>query len=489
MKAFLSVLTLLIFFTGDCRSGNHNTAQNGFITYMQAKAEEFKKMNGIKGMAVVLFTGDEIIWKKTFGRSTYGFAVNDSTMFGLQSISKNLTALAVMLAVEDGVLDLDAPITDYLQGFTVNSCFDEKPEDKITLRMLLSHTCGLPHEAPVGNNYDFSFSSIEEHLESISESWLRFPPGNAYYYSNLGYDLAAQIIESSYGIDFPEYMEKRLFQPLGMKNSTLEDKVFVNALNKTEGTMNAVKVKHYPIPLIGSGAVYSSLNDMVKYVQMHLNNGIHGNSRFAESNSLQAMYRVVSNNYGLGTYTDSLEGSYYLNHNGGGFGYGASMLWFPEYNIGCVVLSNKPANCFELASSVISQYLLANNPGKEKDTLRTSGNHPFIGVEKDVDGSAMIYCKRDSVYKAEWEGYPGVYEVVFGGMEYKWYARLSFAMGYKPNKLLVIRKGDELWLEGSFGESKLYEYLPGLFFTQGGAALDLRNTPGTFNNLALKKYR
>jgi CubicO group peptidase (beta-lactamase class C family) len=81
-------------------------------------------------------------------------------LFSVQSVSKNFTAAAVLLAVLEGLLDLDRPISEYLPSFTVNSRFEEHPEKKMTLRLLLSHRAGFTHEAPVGNNYDGDSTSL-----------------------------------------------------------------------------------------------------------------------------------------------------------------------------------------------------------------------------------------------------------------------------------------------------------------------------------------
>ena len=99
------------------------------------------------------------------------------TIFSVQSMSKMFTATAVMQAVAAGRLDLDEPITTYLPGFTVHSAFEEHPERKITLRMLLSHTAGFTHEAPVGNNNELEPGDFDAHVRSISDTWLRFPVG------------------------------------------------------------------------------------------------------------------------------------------------------------------------------------------------------------------------------------------------------------------------------------------------------------------------
>ena len=113
------------------------------------------------------------------------------------SISKTFTATAVMQAVQAGRLDLDEPITTYLPGFTVHSAFEEHPERKITLRMLLSHTAGFTFDAPIGNDDELDPGDFDAHVRSISDTWLRFPVGTGYAYSNLGIDLAGYILEKT----------------------------------------------------------------------------------------------------------------------------------------------------------------------------------------------------------------------------------------------------------------------------------------------------
>ena len=97
-----------------------------------------------------------------------GRPVTVDTIFSVQSMSKVFTATAVMQAVQSGQLSLDTPITTYLPGFTVNSAFESHPEQRITLRMLLSHTAGFTHESPLGNNYEPEPGDFDAHVRSIS---------------------------------------------------------------------------------------------------------------------------------------------------------------------------------------------------------------------------------------------------------------------------------------------------------------------------------
>ena len=121
---------------------------------------------GIPGLAVALVDENRPLWVEGFGHlDGRGSApVNADTIFSVQSMSKLFTATAVMQAVAAGRLDLDEPITTYLPDFTVHSAFEEHPERKITLRMLLSHTAGFTHEAPVGNNNELDPGDFESHV-------------------------------------------------------------------------------------------------------------------------------------------------------------------------------------------------------------------------------------------------------------------------------------------------------------------------------------
>jgi CubicO group peptidase (beta-lactamase class C family) len=151
----------------------------------------------IPGLAVALVDNDQPLWVEGFGHvdGRDSAPVNADTIFSVQSMSKLFTATAVVQAVAARRLDLDEPITAYLPGFTVHSAFEEHPERKITLRMLLSHTAGFTHEAPVGNNNELDPGEFDAHVRSISDTWLRFPVGTGYAYSNLGIDLAGYVLQ------------------------------------------------------------------------------------------------------------------------------------------------------------------------------------------------------------------------------------------------------------------------------------------------------
>jgi len=126
----------------------------------------------LPGLAIAVVDDTGVLWTEGFGftDNDHKTAITPDTIFSVQSTSKAFTATAVMLAVQDGLLDLDVPITTYLPDFTVHSIFEEHPERRITLRMLLSHTAGFTQEAPRGNNFDLEPVSFEDHVKTIYDT-------------------------------------------------------------------------------------------------------------------------------------------------------------------------------------------------------------------------------------------------------------------------------------------------------------------------------
>jgi CubicO group peptidase (beta-lactamase class C family) len=213
------------------------------------------RAEGIEGTSVCLIENGKVAWVEGFG-TTGGHspvAVDEQTIFSIQSTSKHFTAVGVLLAVQDGVLDLDVPISRYLPGFKVNSRFESNPQERITLRLLLSHRAGFTHEAPVGNNYEPAAAGFTAHVRSISDTWLRYPVGERYRYSNLGFDLAGFILQERAGMPYAEWLRRKLFEPLGMHDSTADAAVYTARRNRAVGHEKGYDSVPAVTPLVASG--------------------------------------------------------------------------------------------------------------------------------------------------------------------------------------------------------------------------------------------
>jgi len=302
---------------------------------------------GIPGAAIAVIDNSKVVWSETFGNidDINSKQIDLSTTFSIQSMSKSFTALAVLMAVQDKLVNLDAPIIKYIPGFTVNSIYDKSPESLITLRHLLTHRAGFTHDAAFGSNSDNRYD-FEKHIKSISTTWLRYPVGYQYAYSNLGIDLAAYILQVQSGISFEQYMKEKVFDPIGMINSSVDMKIIEKNTNRAIGHSDGgIDIPLY-IPMIGAGGVYSCITDMVKYAQFHINKGIVNDTRMLRKDLIEEMHTIQyakldqRSGYCFCLLREPVSDSYNLYHSGGGYGFFSDMVFYPEKKFSVVLLMN-----------------------------------------------------------------------------------------------------------------------------------------------------
>lgn len=330
----------------------------------------------ISGAAVCLVRDGKPAWVEGLGVTNRqaGQTVGAGTIFNIESTSKNFTAVAVLLAVQRGLLDLDKAITSYLPDFKVRSRFEQRPERKITLRLLLSHRAGFTHEAPVGNNFDPAFPDFEAHVRSISQTWLRFPVGERYSYSNLGFDLAGYILETVEKVPFADCLKTAVFDSLGMSDSTASYEVYARRMDRAVGHQKGYDAVPARIPLIPSGGVYTSARDMATYLMFHLNRGrIEGKTILDDQLWRQMHSFCFGGNYSLGIARAELRygdtSMRMLNHNGGGFGFGCVFNIYPEANLAWAVLFNDVADAGYQIGAELQRELLTRKYGEQKARL------------------------------------------------------------------------------------------------------------------------
>jgi CubicO group peptidase (beta-lactamase class C family) len=448
-------------------------------TYRQVIREQMKAQR-IPGIAIALVTGDDVLWSEGFGCTDRSCRspVTVATPFSIQSMSKAVTATAVMLAVQDGVLDLDTPISVYLPGFTVRSVFDERPQGLITLRMLLSHTAGFDHEAPVGNNYDPEPGSWEEHVASISRTYLRFPVGRHWAYSNLGIDLAGAALERKTDVPFHEYVERRVFAPLGMASSTMDRAAILAMPHRAVGHESIFR--DIPVvPMMASGGCYTTASDLAAFVRFHLNRGAAGGVTLLDPALLEILYAPqfsasAPHNYGLGLVArPSPRGVLEVSHSGGGFGFLSQMKWYPALGLGVAWVSNSTGHDLQswLTDAILGDVIAA--AGDILSPLVTA--HPYVerphptapdAIAGDtlaawirslaMDGGPDAHRRRG--------GYAGTYGLSVWG---------------RVVELVRIAGHSPLTLDGR----PLYEVRPGLYLSESGEALDLTTGTATWRNI------
>jgi CubicO group peptidase (beta-lactamase class C family) len=511
--------------------------------------------------AVAVVGRDGTLWHEEYGVTARGgdVPITAQTIFSIQSMSKSFTALAVLTAVEDGLLALDTPIVAYLPRFTVNSRYEEHRERKMTLRHLVAHRAGFTHEAPLGNNMELDPQphTFAQHVASISDTWLRYPVGYQQAYSNLGIDLAGYILQERTGVRFEDYMKERVLEPLGMTGSTFDMALIEATADRALG--HVAGVDEIPggipvvIPMMPAGGLYTNTRDMARYIRFNLNDGELDGRRLLGDELLQEMYTVQfpekgqRTGYGFEFVCEMIASTYNIYHGGAGYGFASGMMIYPELGFGVVFLTNSFGHRVghyqvrQVIDAVVVGALGATQAVRAH--VSTDGFVP-IGAEhervKEIlgyyhrgnrvwirDGVAGISTNRENFYpltllldgddlvgrygwlqeirflpllpdgpgsmvkmnrvidNAHYFEYlqPNPEDDVPGPNKPEWQAYLGdYVFGqwgrYIGSLAISIRNG---YLYADTYRCK--EYLPGLFFTYHGEALDFRSDQPTYRNM------
>lgn len=187
---------------------------------------------------------------------------NPKTITRITSITKPMTAVAIMQLYEQGLIDLDAPVQTYLANFPEGA-------NKITIRHLLSHTSGVPHYSSKIDAMSFSrYSSLNDAANSIIERGTVSEPGTQYIYSSFGYTLLGKVIEEASGRSFDEYLSKNIWQKAGMQNTSLE--INHEGANKSRLYIKAgplyIRSPYTDLSIIyPAGGVQSTAEDLLKF--------------------------------------------------------------------------------------------------------------------------------------------------------------------------------------------------------------------------------
>jgi len=264
---------------------------------------------------------------------------------------------------------------------------------------LLSHRAGFTHEAPIGNNYDPAFPSFEAHVNSIASTWLRYPVGERYRYSNLGPDLAGYILQTRTGKPFADWVRDALFLPLGMHNATFSSDDYEARTNRAVGHEDGHDSVPLRTPLIPSGGVYISAQDMATYASFHLGKGtLHGKTLLERCWWDEMHGFALGGDYGLGVIRSEVQYGQkalrLLGHKGGGFGFGSVFSYCPEARLAWAAFFNRPAG-YRLGNNLLKGILTAKY-GERVPRLRSEELAPIQLTERQLRALAGNYIGRNA---------------------------------------------------------------------------------------------
>lgn len=344
----------LIFCFSNCDTGevDINTTAD-FESFIQEEMEA----EHIPALSVLIFKEDEILYENTLGDSQIeqGIKLESDHLFLLASVSKVVTATALLQLEEDGLLDLDEPINDYLS-------FEVKIPDyttKISFRMLLTHTSGIADGSALDDQYYYGQDSpvtlayfIENYLVptgefyAADENFHDFEPGTRHEYSNIGSALIGVLVEEISGMGFNEYCKQHIFNPLGMNHTSWRlDEItatIVQPYNYKSGDYEAIG--HYTNADYPNGGLRSTARDLHTLFSVFIQAGKANNHQLLEaatvSDVLSLQIPSIDNEMGLHMFVMDADNNLW-GHDGGEQGVATIVAFNQETKVGAIILANQ----------------------------------------------------------------------------------------------------------------------------------------------------
>lgn len=319
----------------------------------------------IPGVALAVVQGDEVLHMAGYGVRNIetGLPVTPDTRFAIASMTKAFTAMGVALLVDDGKATWDAPVRDYLPSFKLK---DSYASENISLRDMLSHRSGLPRHDLAW--YGASFTREElVHNVRYHEPNKTFRGG--WEYQNLMYVTAGYVTGLLGGCTWEEFIQKRIFDTLGMSASSFT----ADAVQKSDDYSMPYRIKReagqpdhlelmefYQNSVMGpAGSIHSNLNDLTKWLTVHLNQGRCGDVQLVSPGNLAQMHRpqmimpvdgmmealqgTTIAAYGLGWFIEPYKGHTLIQHGGNINGFSLNIGFIPQIKAGVIILTNLDA--------------------------------------------------------------------------------------------------------------------------------------------------
>lgn len=296
----------------------------------------------IPALSIALVDDQKVVWADGFGflddaRKT---AAGAETVYRIGSVSKPITALLLMLYVEAGLVDLDAPIETVIPDFKP----DNTTGKKITLRQALSHRTGLVREPPVGNYFDDTGKTLGDSVKSVNGTKLVYDPESKTSYSNIAPCLSAVAIERIENTPYETVIRKKLFEPLRM---TSTDALVTPELKKRmpRAVVGTYYGKETPAPVFdlattAAGNIVSTPLDQAKLLSFLF---ARKKDSLLRGETIDTMFDVQFSKdkagFGLGWFVSEFEGTKRIGHGGAVYGFATEFAALPEKKLGVVVMS------------------------------------------------------------------------------------------------------------------------------------------------------
>jgi CubicO group peptidase (beta-lactamase class C family) len=317
------------------------------------------------GVALAIVRGDDVLHQGVYGLGDVENQVplTAGTRFAMASVTKSFTAMSVALLVDEGKLDWDKPVQEYMPEFILDDAYVTR---HVTVRDMLSHRTGLPRHDWAAWRLDISRAEFVQRMRYFKFS-ATFR--EKFQYNNLMYVAAAHLVEKLAGQKWEDFVQARIFAPLGMSASNFQPEPpqagQLNALGYrvdrdeaggAKGLIHMPFGKHTELSSGAAGALFSTLADLTQWLKVHVNAGRAGDVQLVSPDNLKQMHLphiIIPGNgvsealmgntiftYGLGWGVEPYRGYTLVSHGGNVEGHSLVIGFVPQENIGVIALTN-----------------------------------------------------------------------------------------------------------------------------------------------------
>ena len=354
------------------------------------------KENNIPGVAVIIIQDGKIIFSKGYGYGNIEKQVNlsaENSVFRVASIAKLITAAAVMKLAEEGKIDLDAPVNNYLKRIKISETGYDEP---VRIRHLLTHTEGFTQKSIGGKTLDYT--KLED-LGSFVKRTMpkRFTePDMMVTYGNHASAVLGVLIEDVTGEAYGEYVEKEIFKPLGMTNSSFRQPVSEELGNKRITEYRYRNENFMPVPesyshMVSAGGLHSTAEDLAKFLLIFQNkNSVFTEETLKKMTTVQYRPHPELSGITYGFLEQRYKNNTYFYRTGDSEGAKAKVFLLPEQNTGIIILNNSDNS--EISDKFINAFYDRFYPDKtnytyenriKEDTGKYEGVYDYAQFPRD----------------------------------------------------------------------------------------------------------
>lgn len=363
------------------------------------------------GGAIGIMQDGKTLFSHAYGLASMEYLVPNTagTIFNTGSVSKQFTAMGIMVLHQQGKLSVDDEIRIYLP---------ELPDfgEKITIRHMLHHTSGLRSLHAMlelaGWRGDDSRTNEDLNRFMLNQRDLNFKPGDEYNYCNTGYMLLVNIIEKVSGEKFPAWMKHTVFEPLGLTNTYVEDNYSRIAANnatsyyQVEANEFERAVEYWGY--VGSGNMHSTTDDLLRWLRNFQDPQPGWEAHFQMMQTVDKLNNGEENSYAFGVVIENINGHRSVGHGGSIGGFRANIITYPDEELSIAILTNFSSAPSGLKLNAISEFLLGEAVEEEPVEVRDPVKTIKLSNKKlaDYEGSywhskeniaRKIYLKNDTL--------------------------------------------------------------------------------------------